>query len=312
MDFFNDEIATPSTQNKENSDRLPKEKIIPQLIDLDSFKEIGINDYKIAWLGHSAFILNINGKIILLDPMLGSHAAPIPLPSLERYSKGLPFDLKLLEKIDMVVLSHDHYDHLDYPTIKRIRDKVSTFIVPIGIGNHLRSWKVNDENIVELNWDEKIIIDDVELTCLPSRHFSGRGPFNRRTTLWASWAIKSSAIKIYFSGDSGYGKHFKEIGEEHGPFDLSLLDSGQYNIAWKHSHMFPFQSVQAAQDLKSKFFMPIHWAGFTLSMHPWDEPIKKSIEYATKVGVKYIAPEIGQILSSNSLDREFLSWWERY
>ena len=170
----------------------------------------------------------------------------------------------------------------------------------------------SSENIIELNWNESFEKDNIEFTCLPARHFSGRGPLNRNSTLWSSWAIKSPFVKIYFSGDSGYGKHFKKIGDEHGPFNISLLDCGQYNKAWKYSHMVPSEAVLAAKDLGAEFFMPIHWGGFTLAMHPWDEPVEESIKFADKVGLSYLTPEIGEIVSKNKLNRRFTPWWERY
>ena len=217
-----------------------------------------------------------------------------------------------LINVDVVVLSHDHYDHLDYSTIKRIKANVSTFLVPYGLGNHLRRWGVEDNKIVELNWNEVFRIDEIEFTSLPARHFSGRGPLNRNSTLWSSWAIKSEAVKIYFSGDSGYGKHFKQIGLEHGPFDISLIDCGQYNKAWKHSHMFPSEAVLAAKELNSKHFMPIHWGGFKLAMHSWDEPVIESIKLAKRIGLKYLTPKIGEIISKEKLDKKFNLWWEEY
>ena len=296
---------------KSDSMRKPK-NIIPRKINFSDFSYKNKHHYRLAWLGHSAFLINISGIIILLDPMLGSHAAPIPIPSLKRFNDELPIDPNSIPNIDFVILSHDHYDHLDFSTIKIIKEKVNTFLVPIGIGSHLKSWKVKEEKIIEMNWNQSFQTDALEFICLPARHFSGRGPLNRNSTLWSSWAIKSPDVKIYFSGDSGYGRHLKKIGDEHGPFDISLIDCGQYNTAWKYSHMFPNEAVSAAIDLKSKFFMPIHWAAFTLSMHPWDEPIKESKRLAHEKGLKCLTPEIGEILSEKQLNKKFPLWWENY
>ena len=163
--------------------------------------------------------------------------------------------------------------------------------------------------IIEMNWNENYLTNELAITCLPSRHFSGRGPTNRNSTLWGSWSIRSSSVKIYFSGDSGYGKHFKKIGDEYGPFDLVLIDSGQYNKAWKHSHMFPNEAVIAAKDLKAKYFMPIHWGAFVLSTHEWDEPINESVFYAKKYNQKIITPKIGEILDLIITDEKVNSWW---
>tara|TARA_B100000700_G_scaffold331665_1_gene466743 strand:- start:21662 stop:22579 length:918 start_codon:yes stop_codon:yes gene_type:complete len=296
----------------QDSNITPRKDIIPQHIDLEIFKKDDNGRVKVSWLGHSAFLININGKIILLDPMLGQYAAPIALPSLKRYSSKLAFSIDDLDTIDAVIISHDHYDHLNFFTIKKIRNKVKRFFVPYGIGNHLKVWGVKEELIAELNWGQSEIFHAIEIICLPARHFSGRGPFNRNSTLWSSWAIKSQYGKIYFSGDSGYGSHFKKIGEEHGPFDLSLLDSGQYNKAWKHSHMFPEEAILAAQELRSEYYIPIHWGAFTLSMHPWTDPPERALHSARKMEQKIILPQIGQVFILNQNHKNISSWWKFY
>ena len=297
---------------KTDLNRVPIKEIIPLNVDIESFVKDNIEQVKMVWLGHSAFLININGSVILLDPMLGSHAAPVPLPSLKRYSSKIAFDIDELEVIDVVVFSHDHYDHLDYPTIKKIKSKVKNFIVPHGIGNHLKSWGVQSESIIELNWNESFNYNDIEFVCLPARHFSGRGPLNRNSTLWSSWAIKSNRGKIYFSGDSGYGAHFKKIGQEHGPFDFSLIDCGQYNKAWKFSHMFPKQAINAALDLNTKYLIPIHWGAFTLASHSWIEPPEIVSEEAKKLNQDFMIPEIGQILVLNDENKIKHRWWREF
>ena len=297
-DFFKTEL-----------NRVPIKEIIPVNVDLESFVKENIEQIKIVWLGHSAFLINVNGSVILLDPMLGSHAAPLPVPSLKRYSSKIAFDIDELEVIDFVVFSHDHYDHLDYPTIRKIKSKVKNFIVPHGIGNHLKNWGVRGESIIELNWDESFNYNSIEFVCLPARHFSGRGPLNRNSTLWSSWAIKADKGKIYFSGDSGYGSHFKKIGQEHGPFDFSLIDCGQYNKAWKFSHMFPEQAVNAALDLNTKYLIPIHWGAFTLASHSWIEPPEIVSKEAKKLNQDFMIPEIGQVLFQNRDNKIKTRWW---
>ena len=256
--------------------------------------------------------MNIDGNILLLDPMLGQYAAPVPLPSLKRYSSKIAFSIDDIDIIDAVIFSHDHYDHLDYSTVKQIKNKVKMFFVPYGVANHLKGWGVRQESIIELNWDESANFNGIEIVCLPARHFSGRGPLNRNSTLWCSWAIKSEYGKIYFSGDSGYGKHFKAIGEMHGPFDLSFLDCGQYNVAWKYSHMIPEEAVRASKDLVSDFFMPIHWGAFTLSTHPWEEPVNRALNHAKKTNQNIVAPKLGQIIFLDDLDNNNIDWWNNY
>ena len=309
--LFTEEM-TVSKFFKSDSDRVPKKDIVPIDIDLESFNNQDSGQIKISWLGHSAFIINFSGTIVLLDPMLGQYAAPVPLPSLKRYSSKVALSTSDIDTIGAVVLSHDHYDHLDYPTIKQIKGKVRIFIVPHGVGNHLRKWGVKEESIIELNWEQSKTVNGIEFVCLPARHFSGRGTLNRNSTLWSSWAIKSKHGKIYFSGDSGYGTHLKKIGDQHGPFDITLIDCGQYNKAWKYSHMFPEQSILAAQDLRGSYLMPIHWGAFTLSTHPWTEPAEILLDRAGRMGQKIILPEIGQIILLNEIEDKITKWWRRF
>jgi len=318
-EFKNDEPTKLFTEEmsmanffKDHPNQVPKKDIIPMELDIESFKSHSNGKFKLSWLGHSAFIMNLGGNIILLDPMLGQFAAPVPVPSLKRYSTQIAFSVEDIDTIDMVVYSHDHYDHLDYSTIKKIKGKVGLFIVPHGVGNHLRSWGVPEQSIIELNWDDSRKVNGIEFVCLPARHFSGRGPFNRNSTLWSSWAIKSEHGKIYFSGDSGYGKHLKKIGDEHGPFDISLIDCGQYNKAWKYSHMFPEQSIKATKDLKGEYLIPIHWGAFTLSTHSWIEPPEKVFANAEKLGQKIILPQIGQIISLKQTNYKIKKWWKEF
>ena len=318
-EFTNDEKTELFTEKMTMSDffksdpnRIPKKDIPPLDIDFKIFRDQDMEKIKIAWLGHSGFIINIGGRIVLLDPMLGQYAAPLPMPSLKRYSSAVALSIADVDSIDAVVFSHDHYDHLDYPTIKKIKDKVKIFIVPHGVGNHLREWGISENSIIELNWEQSRTVNGIEFVCLPARHFSGRGPFNRNSTLWSSWAIKSKHGKIYFSGDSGYGTHFKKIGDQHGPFDITLIDCGQYNEAWKYSHMFPEQSILAARDLKGDYLIPIHWGAFTLSTHPWTEPPEIVLEKAGTMGQKIILPQIGQVISFIELEDTVNPWWRDY
>ena len=297
---------------KKDSNRQPIRDIIPEKFDYSKFKNISNRQYFISWLGHSAFIINISGSIVMLDPMLGSHAAPVPIPSLKRYNSVNPIDIDSLDTIDYVLISHDHYDHLDYSTIKKIRKKVNYFIVPLGVDNHLKKWGISSEKIISLNWNQNYESNDINFICLPARHYSGRGAFNKNSTLWSSWAIKSPIVKIYFSGDSGYGKHIKKIGSDHGPFDISFIDCGQYNKAWKYAHMFPEEAVLAALELKSNYFMPIHWGAFTLALHPWDEPVEESIKYSRAMGLKCITPRIGSLVSDETLDGKNDLWWKNF
>ena len=183
-------------------------------------------------------------------------------------------------EIDFLILTHDHYDHLDYKTIKKLKPKVKTIYCSLGLSSHLIYWGFNENIITEMDWwQTNKMADDMTLTAAPARHFSGRG-LKRYKTLWSSFILKTSSYNLYLGGDSGYDSHFKEIGEKYGPFDIAILESGQYNTAWPLIHMMPEQTVQAALDLKAKVLLPVHWGKFTLAMHPWNEPVQRVLKAA--------------------------------
>lgn len=261
----------------------------------------------VTWYGHSAFLLEMHGKRVLLDPMLGEVAAPISWGS-TRFAYERPIPLEDLTNIDVVVYSHDHYDHLDYDSVKLLKDRVALFITPLGVGSHLRAWGVPAEKIRELDWWDHYKVDDLEFTACPARHFSGRGVTDRDATQWASWVIKSPLKNLYFSGDSGYGDHFKEIGQRHGPFDLAMIECGQYNQAWSQIHMIPEESVQAGLDLRAKKAMPIHWGAFRLAPHHWTDPVTRFISAAENQALEYITPMIGKRWQID-LDDPGSQWW---
>ncbi len=194
---------------------------------------------RLTWFGHSAVLLEIDGKNVLLDPMLGDVPAPHPWLGQKRFSDSLPIAIEQLPSIDAVLISHDHYDHLNYGSIQKLKEKVQDFYVPLGVGAHLRTWGVAEEAIHELNWWDETQHDHLGLVFAPSQHFSGRGLTDRNTTLWGSWIIQGNEEKLYFSGDGGYGPHFAEIGERYGPFDLAMMECGQYDERWAQIHMMP-------------------------------------------------------------------------
>ncbi len=295
---------------KGNPNRQPKEDI--SVIKMDS---IGlVNSPKsltrLHWFGHSAFLLEIEGKNILLDPMLGETPSPVPFMGAKRYSKSLPIEIEKLPKIDAVILSHDHYDHLDYGSILKLKEKVGEFYMPLGVGAHMKEWGVDEEKIHELNWWDTVSLDSLQFTCAPARHFSGRGLTDRFSTLWGSWIIQSPTQTIYFSGDGGYGPHFKEIGEKYGPFDFAMMECGQYNKQWANIHMMPEETAQASVDLQAKMMMPIHWGGFTLALHSWTDPIERVSIKAKELGMPMTTPQIGEpiILSEQTFPSS--KWWE--
>jgi len=269
-------------------------------------------DTRFIWFGHSAFLLQINGKNLLLDPMFGDVPAPHPWLGGKRFSKGLPITIEKLPKIDAVLISHDHYDHLDYGSIKKLKHKVGTFFTPLGLGAHLLKWGVAEENIVELDWWQTAQFQDLTFVSTPSQHFSGRGLSDRDKTLWCSWVITSTAETIFFSGDSGYAPHFKEIGQKYGPFDFAMMECGQYNKLWSKVHMFPEETVQAALDVNARKVMPIHWGAFKLAPHTWTDPIERVIKKAKQLHVTLVVPEMGKPVNIHESDAVVDYWWHNY
>jgi len=265
--------------------------------------------FRLTWYGHSAILLELAGKRIFLDPMLGPYAAPVPFFG-KRFPNRPEIDLNSIGKLDAVIFSHDHYDHLDYTTIKAIHQDVGHFYVPLGVGSHLRKWGVPAEKITELDWWGNASLDDFTFTATPARHFSGRSIGENNKTLWASWVIKTPVHNIYFSGDGGYDTHFAAIGERLGPFDFAMMECGQYNEHWKLIHMMPEETVQASLDIKTKTMMPIHWGAFTLSPHAWIDPAERVYTAAKKNNLKLITPEIGAgFLFPN--DQPQSTWWRQ-
>lgn len=264
---------------------------------------------RLVWFGHSAFLLQINGKNILLDPMFGEVPAPHPWMGKKRFSKELPIEIEQLPEIDMILFSHDHYDHLDYESVKRLMNKTNSFYVPLGVGAHLKSWGIEPDKIFEMDWWDELVVDELKIAFAPSRHFSGRGLNNRFSTLWGSWIIQGKTHNIYFSGDGGYGPHFKEIGEKYGPFDIAMMECGQYNERWKEIHMMPEETAQAGLDIQAELIMPIHWAAFSLAMHSWTDPVERVLKKAEELKLPIMVPKIGSYIELEAKNQEVEKWW---
>lgn len=220
--------------------------------------ESGNNSMKSIWYGHSTILMRLNHATILIDPMFGPDAAPIAPFKVKRFSEATLDLIDQFPEIDLVLISHDHYDHLDYESILKLKGKTKHFYVALGVKRHLVSWGIDLKKITEFNWWEETFFENIKITFTPTRHFSGRGFTDRAKSLWGGWAFKTGEENIWFSGDSGYGKHFAEIGTRLGPFDFAFMECGQYNENWHQIHMYPEESVQAAIDARVQNMMPVH------------------------------------------------------
>lgn len=266
---------------------------------------------KFIWYGHAVVLMRWAGLNVLIDPMLGPNAAPISPVAVKRFSKDT---LKLIDDfppIDIVLLTHDHYDHLDYASMKRLIPKVKHFYVALGCKRHLTSWGVEEERVTEFDWWDTQDIEGLRFTFTPTRHFSGRGLKDRGKSLWGGWFIESDAFRFWFSGDGGTGKHFKEIAKRIGPIDLAFMECGQYAPEWHDIHMFPKESVQAAKEVGVKLAIPFHWAGFRLTYyHKWYESVEDFIEYCKAENIRYATPQMGEVFTVSSASTD--AWWEAY
>lgn len=271
------------------------------------FKSNELNNNSFVWLGHSTILMNINNTIILTDPVF-HNASPIP-GTIEPFEIENPILISDLPKvIDVVIISHDHYDHLDHKAIQKLNKKVNYFYVPLGLKAHLLKWGIPNDKVIEKDWHDVITYNNISFTMTPARHFSGRGLTNRFSTLWCSWVIKSSDINIFFNGDSGYFEEYQSIGNKYGPFDISFMENGAYDKDWAEIHMLPEEAVKASIDLQSKIMFPIHWGKFDLGKHKWDEPIIRAYNESQLKNVNIATPLIGQIFNLNNIPHQ--KWWE--
>jgi L-ascorbate metabolism protein UlaG (beta-lactamase superfamily) len=289
---------------KKNPNVKPPSKLPSIKTDLKNSKE---DKPMVVWFGHSSYFIRIDNKNILVDPVFSGNASPVAC-MVSSFEGSDVYTSDDLPEIDFLILTHDHYDHLDYKTVKKLKSKVKEIYCPLGLASHLTYWGYDSNIITEMDWWQTNKLNgDITLTAAPARHFSGRG-IKRFKTLWTSFVLKTAAHKLYLGGDSGYDSHFKEIGEKYGPFDLAILESGQYNTAWPLIHMQPEQTVQAALDLKAKVLLPVHWSKFTLAMHPWNEPVQRVLKAATLRNLKITTPMIGEAIL---LDEAYpdKKWW---
>ncbi len=310
--FFNEEITALRTRGtdayadrstgKGTAPAEPLPVVTPALLD-----EPGEGDLTVTWLGHSTVLLQMSGLNILFDPMLSERASPVSFAGSRRFAAPA-LTAEALPSIDLVIITHDHYDHLDMATIQAIDGKVGRYIVPFGIENDLRRWGVAGEKITALGWWEDTEAGSLTVACTPARHYSGRNVTDKNRTLWASWVLTNGDHQVYVSGGTGMGRHFEEIHSRYGDFDLALLDCGQYSPSQAQVDLFPEEAVDAALTLGAKAAMPLHWGAFALSGHSWDDPAQRFALRAGETGLAALTPRLGETV--NWQDGPFSpSWW---
>ncbi len=262
----------------------------------------------VTWYGHSTVLVQIGEKNVLIDPVLSEICSPVSFAGVRRYSP-LALDKENVPEIDLCFLSHDHYDHLDRPTVMAIDGRVKRYLVPLGVDAVLTGWGIDRERISVLDWWEETDAAGLTCTLTPGQHFSGRDPFRRNATLWGGLYFTDGQYSVYYTGDGGYSGVFARVRERLGPPDLMLTETGQYNVAWKSVHMLPEESVQAAMDAGAKQVIPVHWGAFVLSDHAWNDPAERAVAAAERLGAALSVPMIGQRVELTDLPTCTVPWW---
>lgn len=294
---------------KGNKNRTPDQALPTLPIDKAAYAANSPQNLLVTWLGHSSVLLQTDGINMLIDPVFSRRASLVSFAGPQMFDYEVEHQVSDLPNIELVLLTHDHYDHLDKQTIEALRPLGCTFVTPLGVGAHLERWGVAPEQIIELDLWEEFRYKTATITATPSRHFTGRGLTNRFKTLWCGFAIATPQHKVFHSGDSGYFNGFKQIGEKLGPFDLAFLECGQYNEAWHNIHMMPEESAQAAVDVNARIAIPIHWGKFPLSLHNWNEPPTRFEHKAQELGVNYLTPQIGEAFNPEKAQPN--TWWKK-
>jgi L-ascorbate metabolism protein UlaG (beta-lactamase superfamily) len=272
-------------------------------------KNLPTDQNVLVWFGHSSYFIQLDGKKILVDPVLSGTASPLAFTT-RSFEGSDVYSTNDFPEIDYLFITHDHWDHLDYETILKLKPKIKKVICSLGSGEHLEYWGYDERIIEEKDWGESISFDNGFIVhATPARHFSGRS-FVRNKALWVSFVLQSPTTKIFIGGDSGYDTHFADIGKTHGPFDLAILENGQYNKSWRYIHMMPDEVLKAAKDLDAKRLFPVHSSKFALSLHAWDEPLREITKFNTEIEMPLVTPRIGEVVDLKSSGQEFERWWE--
>ena len=290
-------VKNPNVKPK---DKLPSKKT--------NLHQLNINENVLVWFGHSSYFMQIDGKRILVDPVLSGAASPVRFTT-KSFDGSDVYSTDDIPEIDYLFLTHDHWDHLDHDTIMKLKPKLKKIITSLGVGQHLEHWGFATNSFIETQWHDETALDQgFKVITTTARHFSGRG-FKRAQALWSSFVFITPTQKIFIGGDSGYDNHFEAIGNQYGPFDLVILECGQYNNYWKYIHSMPEETAQIAVELKAKKLLPVHWAKFALSMHDWDEPIKRVSIASAEKKMPLLTPMIGEAVYWQDDAVQQIAWW---
>ena len=290
-------------------ERKPPRPVPMVVTDPSALYSIHDQGIRLIWLGHSSVYLEVDGTRVLIDPVWSERASPFKIAG-PRRSHPVPIALSDLPPIDVVVVSHDHYDHLDPGVVRELAPQGVQFAVPLGVGADLEAWGVAADQIIELDWWESAAVGSLALVATPARHFSGWQVTDRDRTLWASWTLVGPTSRVFYSGDTGWQDAFKKIGEEYGPFDLTIMKCGAYGDGWPDIHINGVQAVEAHLLLKGRRMLPVHWLTFDLALHPWQEPVIQAVDAGEELGAEVITPQLGQLIDlSSPVSTEH--WWEQ-
>ena len=293
---------------QKTSDRAYPAGMIPVVKNADIQRgEAG--SLRVTWYGHSSALVQLGNQNIFIDPVLSERSSPVDFAGPKRFSE-IALDFDDVPDIDVIFISHDHYDHLDYKTITTIDGRVQHYIVPLGVDSYLSGWGIDESKLHPLDWWESIQLGGVTYTLIPSQHYTGRNPLNPNISLWGGLHFADANYSVYYTGDGGYYDIFSRVYERFGEVDLMLADSGQYDEGWATTHMNPREAAQAAKDAHAKWFIPIHWGAFALANHAWDEPPKLAVQAAEELDVNIATPRIGEAVDYGKIEQFTENWWE--
>jgi len=290
-------------------------RVPPSAIPISAFSPVSLQTQpppgmRAIWFGHSSVYMELDGLRLMVDPVFSEYASPFSGLGPKRFHAP-PIALTELPKIDAVLISHDHYDHLDMRTIQYLSAKGAQFFVPLGVGAHLDEWEVPKNQITEMDWWESKEISGLKIICTPAQHYSSRGIFDYKETFWSSWSVIGPKYSVFYSGDTGFSDHFQQIGDQLGPFDLGIIRIGQYGpgASWIYSNMDPEDAVKAHLAVRARRMLPVHWGTFNIAFHDWDEPIKRAVRAAHEQNMDLVTPRVGEVVIAGEPFNS-LNWWE--